>query len=112
MALLEEQNTTREPDLVPVQALPNLCEVVNGQYRIVSQPPVIVPARDLLDTFGLSPDEVMPMIHDQLSAYRATLQYDRRLLLEKFQVVDAACKVVGSVASASPNARRALVSGS
>jgi Uncharacterized protein conserved in bacteria (DUF2252) len=86
--------------------------VVNGQYRIVSQPPVIVPARDLLDTFGLSPDEVMPMIHDQLSAYRATLQYDRRLLLEKFQVVDAACKVVGSVASASPNARRALVSGS
>jgi hypothetical protein len=78
-----------------VQALSKLCEVVNGQYRIVSQPPVIVPARDLLDTFGLSPDEVMPMIHDQLSAYRATLQYDRRLLLEKFQVVDAARKVVG-----------------
>jgi uncharacterized protein (DUF2252 family) len=78
-----------------VQALSTLCEVVNGQYRIVSQPPVIVPARDLLDTFGLSPDEVMPMIHDQLRAYRATLQYDRRLLLEKFQVVDAARKVVG-----------------
>jgi uncharacterized protein (DUF2252 family) len=78
-----------------VQALSKLCEVVDGQYRIVSQPPVIVPARDLLDTFGLSPDEVMPLIHDQLRAYRATLQYDRRLLLEKFQVVDAARKVVG-----------------
>ncbi|HTR93137.1 MAG TPA: DUF2252 domain-containing protein [Trebonia sp.] len=78
-----------------VQALSKLCEVVNGQYRIVSQPPVIVPARDLLDTFGLSPDDVMPVIHDQLRAYRATLQYDRRLLLEKFQVVDAARKVVG-----------------
>jgi uncharacterized protein (DUF2252 family) len=68
---------------------------VNGQYRIVSQPPVIVPARDLLDTYGMSPDEVMPMIHDRLAAYRATLQYDRRLLLEKFEVVDAARKVVG-----------------
>jgi uncharacterized protein (DUF2252 family) len=78
-----------------VQALSKLCEVVNGQYRIVSQPPVIVPARDLLDTYGLSPDDVVPTIHEQLRAYRATLQYDRRLLLEKFQVVDAARKVVG-----------------
>jgi uncharacterized protein (DUF2252 family) len=78
-----------------VQALSKLCEVVDGKYRIVSQPPVIVPARDLAATYGMSPDEVMPMIHDQLRAYRATLQYDRRLLLEKFQVVDAARKVVG-----------------
>ena len=78
-----------------VQAVSKLCEVVGGQYRIVSQPPVIVPALDLLDTFGMSPDEVVPMIHDQLAAYRATLQYDRRVLLEKFEVVDAARKVVG-----------------
>ena len=78
-----------------VQALSKLCEVVDGTYRIVSQPPVIVPARDLAATYGMSPDEVMPMIHDQLRAYRATLQYDRRHLLEKFQVVDVARKVVG-----------------
>ncbi len=78
-----------------VQALSKLCEVVNGQYRIVSQPPVIVPSRDLLTTYGLSPDEVLPIIHEQLRAYRATLQYDRRLLLEKFEVVDVARKVVG-----------------
>jgi uncharacterized protein (DUF2252 family) len=90
-----EKNVEKAHTRDSVQALSKLCEVVNGQYRIVSQPPVIVPARDLLDTFGLSPDEVMPMIHDQLAAYRATLQYDRRLLLEKFQVVDAARKVVG-----------------
>ena len=78
-----------------VQALSKLCEVVNGQYRIVSEPPVIVPARDLLTTYGMSPDEIVPTIHEQLRAYRATLQYDRRLLLEKFEVVDAARKVVG-----------------
>jgi len=39
-----------------VQALSKLAELVEGKYRIVSQPPVIVPARDLAATFGLSPD--------------------------------------------------------
>ena len=35
------------------------------------------------------------MIHDQFRAYRATLQPDRRHLLEQFEIVDAARKVVG-----------------
>jgi uncharacterized protein (DUF2252 family) len=78
-----------------LQALSKLGELVDGSYRIVSQPPVIVPARDLAATFGLSPDEVVPVIHDQFRAYRATLQDDRRRLLERFQFVDAARKVVG-----------------
>ena len=78
-----------------LQALSKLCEQTDGQYRIVSQPPVIVPARDLATTYGLSPDEVMPAIHDQFRAYRATLQADRRHLLERFEFVDAARKVVG-----------------
>ena len=37
----------------------------------------------------------MPAIHDQFRAYRATLQADRRHLLERFEIVDAARKVVG-----------------
>ena len=78
-----------------LQALAKLGEVVDGQYRIVSQPPVIVPARDLAATYGMSPDEVMPLIHDQFRKYRATLQGDRRQLLERFRIVDAARKVVG-----------------
>ena len=78
-----------------LQALSKLCELVDGQYRIVSQPPVVVPARDLAATYGMSPDEVVPMIHDRFRAYRATLQDDRRQLLERFKVVDAARKVVG-----------------
>jgi uncharacterized protein (DUF2252 family) len=78
-----------------LQALSKLAEFVDGQYRIVSQPPVIVPARDLAATYGLSPDDVMPVLHDQFRAYRATLQDDRRRLLEKFEIVDAARKVVG-----------------
>ena len=78
-----------------LQALSKLCELVDGQYRIVSQPPIVVPARDLAATFGLSPDDVLPVLHDQFRAYRATLQDDRRHLLERFQIVDAARKVVG-----------------
>ena len=35
------------------------------------------------------------MIREQFRAYRATLQDDRRQLLERFEVVDAARKVVG-----------------
>ncbi len=78
-----------------LQALSKLCEQTDGQYRIVSQPPVIVPARDLATTYGLSAEEVVPAILDQFRAYRATLQADRRYLLERFEFVDAARKVVG-----------------
>ena len=78
-----------------LQALSKLGELAGGKYQIVSQPPVIVPARDLAATYGLSPDEVLPVIHDQFRAYRATLQPDRRHLLERFEIVDAARKVVG-----------------
>ena len=78
-----------------LQALSKLGEVVDGNYRIVSQPPIVVPARDLAATYGLSADEVSHAIREQFRAYRATLQDDRRHLLERFQVVDMARKVVG-----------------
>ncbi len=78
-----------------LQALSKLAELVDGKYRIVSQPPVVVPARDLAATYGLSADEAEHAIREQFRAYRATLQDDRRRLLERFQVVDMARKVVG-----------------
>jgi uncharacterized protein (DUF2252 family) len=78
-----------------LQALSRLGEVVDGQYRIVSQPPVVVPLRDLATTFGLSAQETEHAIREQFRAYRQTLQDDRRLLLERFEIVDAARKVVG-----------------
>jgi uncharacterized protein (DUF2252 family) len=78
-----------------LQALSKLGELVDGQYRIVSQPPIVVPLRDLAATYGLSAEEADGVIRDQFRAYRGTLQHDRRHLLEQFQVVDAARKVVG-----------------
>src|SRR5215218_6639124 len=78
-----------------LQALSKLTERVDGQYRIVSQPPIVVPMRDLHATYGLSPDQVEQAIREQFRAYRATLQDDRRQLLERFRFVDLARKVVG-----------------
>jgi uncharacterized protein (DUF2252 family) len=78
-----------------MQALSKLAELVDGKYRIISQPPIVVPARDLAATYGMSRDQVVPVIHEQFRAYRATLQDDRRRLLERFEVVDMARKVVG-----------------
>jgi uncharacterized protein (DUF2252 family) len=78
-----------------LQALSKLGELADGKYRIVSQPPIVVPLRDLAATYGLAPAEADRVVRDQFRAYRETLEDDRRKLLERFQIVDAARKVVG-----------------
>jgi uncharacterized protein (DUF2252 family) len=78
-----------------LQALSKLGERVDGRYRIVSQPPIVVPARELAATYGLSAEEVERGLHEQFRAYRATLRDDQRRLLERFELVDVARKVVG-----------------
>ena len=78
-----------------LQALSKLGEKVDGQYRIVSQPPIVVPARDLPAAYGVSASTIQRALHGQFREYRATLEGDRRMLLERFEVVDVARKVVG-----------------
>ena len=78
-----------------LQALSKLAELVDGKYQIVSQPPIVIPLKDLPALAGMSPDEVRHVIHQQFRAYRSTLQNDRRHLLERFEVIDVARKVVG-----------------
>jgi uncharacterized protein (DUF2252 family) len=93
-----------------LQALSKLGELVDGKYRIVSQPPIVVPLRDLAAVYHLSPDEISHGLHEQFRAYRATLQDDRRHLLERFEFVDMARKVVG-VGSVGTRAFIALLQG-
>ena len=78
-----------------LQALSKLAEHVDGNYRIVSQPPVVIPARELAPSIGMSEEQFQHIVHEQFRAYRATLQPDRRRLLERFEVIDVARKVVG-----------------
>ena len=78
-----------------LQALSKLAERVDGRYRIVSLPPIVVPLRDLAPSIGVSIDEMEGMIRDRFRAYRETLPHERRQLLERFELVDMARKVVG-----------------
>ena len=72
---------------------PALTEVVGDEPRIVADPPLIVPLEDLAE--GEEREEMAAALHEQLRSYRATLEHDRRTLLEQFRVSDFARKVVG-----------------
>jgi uncharacterized protein (DUF2252 family) len=78
-----------------LQALSKLGEMTDGRYRIASMQPVVVPARELAATYGISADQLQEVITRQFRKYRATLEDDRRELLERFEIVDMARKVVG-----------------
>jgi uncharacterized protein (DUF2252 family) len=78
-----------------VQALSKLGELVDGQYRIVSDPPIVVPARDLTAIFRIQRRQIERQVHEQFHGYLATVPDDRRNLLERFRVVDVARKAVG-----------------
>ena len=93
-----------------LQALSKLSEEVDGQRRIISDPPVLVPERELGAVYGLSPEEMGKVIRAQFRAYRSTLPDDRRKLLERFHLVDMARKVVG-VGSVGTRAFIALMDG-
>jgi uncharacterized protein (DUF2252 family) len=90
-----EKNIQKAHTRDSLQALSKLGEVVDGHYRIVSQPPIVVPARDLAATYNMSADEIEHVIREQFREYRATLPEDRRHLLERYQFIDVARKVVG-----------------
>jgi uncharacterized protein (DUF2252 family) len=93
-----------------LQALSKLATLVDGEYRIVSQPPVVVLLDEAAARIGIPPDQLERVLHDQFRAYRETLQDDRRHLLEQFKVVDVARKVVG-VGSVGTRAFIALLQG-
>jgi len=76
-----------------MRALEKLTEVVNGETRFVSDPPLLVPIEELVSKAeGALLTERM---HDLLRSYRHTLQSDRRHLLKQFRFVSIARKVVG-----------------
>ncbi len=78
-----------------LQALAKLGELVDGRYRIVSQPPVVVPIRDWGTMYDIPDADLETAVRALFREYRASLPDDRRHLLEKFEVVDVARKVVG-----------------
>jgi uncharacterized protein (DUF2252 family) len=88
-------------------AFAKLTEVVDGEARIVDQSPLIVPLSQL---GGDRASEMFDSLHELLRAYRATLPFERRTLLEQFELTDFARKVVG-VGSVGTRAWIALLLG-
>jgi uncharacterized protein (DUF2252 family) len=75
------------------QALSKLATIVDGQYRMVSDPPLIVPVEELFD--DMQSHEIYDELRGLVAKYSRTLQSDRRFLLERFTLVQVARKVVG-----------------
>ena len=76
-----------------IQALGKLAIEVEGEYRIRSDPPVLVPLRDLDALRGGT--EIASVVAEVLAAYRRSLAPNRRVLLDRLELVDVALKVVG-----------------
>jgi uncharacterized protein (DUF2252 family) len=90
------------------QAFAKFTYEVDGDTRIVSDPPLIVPAREFLSLaeFG----QLEQRLGRFLIAYARSLHHERRTLLERYTLVDLARKVVG-VGSVGTHAWVALLLG-
>jgi uncharacterized protein (DUF2252 family) len=88
-----ERNVAKAQSKDSIRAFGKLTELVDGEPRFASDPPLIMPIEETvasahharLDTF----------MRDAIRTYRRTLTRDRRHLLERFRYVHAARKVVG-----------------
>jgi uncharacterized protein (DUF2252 family) len=76
-----------------LRQLAKLTELVDGQPRIVSDPPLLVPIGELAGRGDEPFDETT--IRTLFRRYRRSLPPERRILLERFRFVDLARKVVG-----------------
>jgi uncharacterized protein (DUF2252 family) len=76
-----------------MKAVGKLTTVVEGQRRIISQPPLIMPVEEVFA--DVQAGAIYQLLNTVLGKYRRTLQSDRRHLLEQFTMVQAARKVVG-----------------
>ena len=76
-----------------MRALSKLTHEVDGELRIVSEPPLIVPIEELVS--GDEGARIEGRLLGVLADYRDSLAEDRRALLDSYRFVHAAHKVVG-----------------
>ena len=77
-----------------MHAFAKLTHLVDGEPRIISDPPLIVPIDELLPASATG-TQSRTRSATLIRGYRRTLETDRRHLLEQFRFVDLARKVVG-----------------
>jgi uncharacterized protein (DUF2252 family) len=75
------------------QAMRKLTRVADEHRRFISDPPTMVPVEELFD--DIRSDQIYDLLRTVFAHYRRSLQSDRRRLLEQFELVQVAQKVVG-----------------
>jgi uncharacterized protein (DUF2252 family) len=91
-----EKNLAKAQSKDNMKAFAKLTQVVDGEHRIRSDPPLITSLRDLFDVADADArEDLRAWLSDRLRAYRRSLQPDRRHLLESYRLVDFGRKVVG-----------------
>ena len=75
-----------------LKALGKLAETVDGRMQIRSDPPLLLRLRDVP---GIDADELHSQVVASHGDFRNSLADDRRVLLDRFRILDVALKVVG-----------------
>ncbi len=77
-----------------MQEVAKLTHIVDGRPRIISDPPLLVPIDELIPKRA-DRSAYITELTGLIAKYQRTLETDRRYLLEQFEFVDMARKVVG-----------------
>jgi uncharacterized protein (DUF2252 family) len=88
-----ERNVAKARTKDSERALAKLTHRVDGELRIVSDPPLIVPVEELVA--GDDATDAEDRLREILDSYRATLSHAHRHLLNGYRYVHSARKVVG-----------------
>jgi hypothetical protein len=88
-----ERNVAKARTKDSLKAFAKLTEIVDGEPRIKSDPPIVVGIEEVVPADELQ--HWQEYLIGVIRSYRGTLPRDRRRLLERYRYVDAARKVVG-----------------
>lgn len=75
-----------------IQAFGKLTRMVDGEPRIVHEPPLVVPIEEVV---GVDREQLLETIRSMVASYRETLSAETRYLISRYRMVDVARKVVG-----------------
>jgi uncharacterized protein (DUF2252 family) len=90
-----DKNLAKARNKDSLRALEKLTERRDGELRIASRPPLLVPIEDLAKREGADPAAITAMMRRLLGEYRDTLDDQAQVLTGRYHFVDAAHKVVG-----------------
>jgi uncharacterized protein (DUF2252 family) len=88
-----QRNVAKAHKKNSMKAFDRLVRVVDGEPQIISDPPLLVPARELLERD--QEQEYEERMREMLGRYRESLKGDRRHLFDSYRFVEMARKVVG-----------------